>query len=260
MALMAAAGEIMPMPDCAIFADTQAEPQSVYVWLDWLEKQLPFRVHRVTAGNLEERVLRIQRSKKSGKLYSKTLIPVFMLKPNGKAGMLQRRCTGDYKLKPIIRLVTQLTKPPRMSNKNPFPEILAKQWIGISLDEAHRMKPPLRAWIENRYPLIDLRMTRADCLAWIESRGFPKPPRSACKQCPYHSDAEWLRLKTEEPEDFAAAVEWERKYQIAIEKDEVTEGIPFLHDSLITLDKVNFNPTLDKADQFGNECEGMCGV
>ena len=29
MALMAAHGEITPMPDCAIFADTQAEPTRV---------------------------------------------------------------------------------------------------------------------------------------------------------------------------------------------------------------------------------------
>ena len=29
MALMAAHGEITPMPDCAIFADTQAEPKVV---------------------------------------------------------------------------------------------------------------------------------------------------------------------------------------------------------------------------------------
>lgn len=49
MALMAAAGEITPMPDCAIFADTQAEPKSVYKWLDWLEGQLPFPVIRVVA-------------------------------------------------------------------------------------------------------------------------------------------------------------------------------------------------------------------
>lgn len=34
MALMAAHGEITPMPDAAIFADTQAEPASVYKWLD----------------------------------------------------------------------------------------------------------------------------------------------------------------------------------------------------------------------------------
>ncbi|MBK8468120.1 MAG: hypothetical protein IPL32_20085 [Chloracidobacterium sp.] len=43
MALMAAHGEITPIPDCAIFADTQAEPQSVYTWLDWLEKSCHFR-------------------------------------------------------------------------------------------------------------------------------------------------------------------------------------------------------------------------
>lgn len=35
LALMAAAGEITPMPQAAIFADTQAEPASVYKWLDW---------------------------------------------------------------------------------------------------------------------------------------------------------------------------------------------------------------------------------
>jgi len=52
IALMAAHGEIAPMPDAAIFADTQAEPVSVYRWLDWLETQLQFPVHRVTAGNL----------------------------------------------------------------------------------------------------------------------------------------------------------------------------------------------------------------
>ena len=52
MAFMAAHGEITPMPEAAIFADTQAEPQSVYDWLDWLEKQLPFPVYRVTKGDL----------------------------------------------------------------------------------------------------------------------------------------------------------------------------------------------------------------
>ena len=44
LALMAAMGEVKPMPDFAVFADTQAEPKSVYDWLDWLEKQLPFPV------------------------------------------------------------------------------------------------------------------------------------------------------------------------------------------------------------------------
>jgi hypothetical protein len=41
LALMAALGEVSPMPQAAIFADTQAEPRSVYEWLSWLTKQLP---------------------------------------------------------------------------------------------------------------------------------------------------------------------------------------------------------------------------
>jgi len=45
------------MPDCASFADTMAEPASVYRWLDWLEPQLPFPVHRVSAGSLEKQTL-----------------------------------------------------------------------------------------------------------------------------------------------------------------------------------------------------------
>ena len=36
LALMAAHGEIGPMPDCAIFADTGWEPKAVYEHLAWL--------------------------------------------------------------------------------------------------------------------------------------------------------------------------------------------------------------------------------
>ncbi len=46
MALMAAHGEIEPMPDAAIFADTGAEPPEVYEHLEWLKggNVLPFPV------------------------------------------------------------------------------------------------------------------------------------------------------------------------------------------------------------------------
>ena len=54
MALMAEKGEITPMPDCAIFADTGWEPKRVYEWLDWLSTQLSFPVHRVSKGNIRD--------------------------------------------------------------------------------------------------------------------------------------------------------------------------------------------------------------
>jgi len=48
LALMAAHGEVGPMPDCAIFADTGWEPQAVYDHLAWLRSPnvLPFPVHK----------------------------------------------------------------------------------------------------------------------------------------------------------------------------------------------------------------------
>ncbi|GAA5542298.1 MULTISPECIES: hypothetical protein [Brucella] len=40
LALMAAHGEIGPMPDCAIFADTGWEPKAVYEHLAWLRSPI----------------------------------------------------------------------------------------------------------------------------------------------------------------------------------------------------------------------------
>src|SRR3990167_1759221 len=83
MALMAAHGEITPMPDCAIFADTQAEPKSVYTWLDWLEKQLPFPVHRVTKGDLTAVALLVREKKDGSGKWAKSVIPTFVKNANG---------------------------------------------------------------------------------------------------------------------------------------------------------------------------------
>ena len=63
LALMAAQGEISPMPDCAIFADTQSEPKAVYEHLSWLMSPnvLPFPVHVETLGNLGIEILKATR-------------------------------------------------------------------------------------------------------------------------------------------------------------------------------------------------------
>ena len=98
------------MPDHAIFADTQSEPASVYKWLDWLEKELPFPVHRVTAGSLEEREYKIMTHKTTGKTYRKTMIPTYV-KGEGAVseyGILPRKCTEDFKVLPLMRLERKL--------------------------------------------------------------------------------------------------------------------------------------------------------
>lgn len=257
MALMAAHGEISPMPSCAIFADTQAEPKAVYEWLGWLERELPFPVHRVTVGNLGEDELRVRRSKKSGKLYLRNSIPAFVKKLDGRKGLLGRKCTSDYKIVPLQRKVKEL-----VGIKRSVRDVRAIMWIGISRDECHRMKPSRASYIENIWPLIDKGMTRTNCLDWMSRNNYPIPPRSACTFCPFHSDFEWRNLKENHPSDFESAVQFERKLIAASRTQEVLKGTPYLHESLVPLDEVDFsaNVTVGQVSLFGNECEGMCGV
>jgi len=259
MALMAAKGEIGPMPAAAIFADTQAEPASVYQWLDWLEKQLPFPVYRVTAGSLTTTALTVNTNKKTGKAYLRKLIPAYTLNPDGSKGLLGRDCTLDHKIQPLTKKARELGKI-----KHGQKHIGVIQWIGISLDEVSRMKPSRLPWSQHRWPLIELEMSRHDCFRWMEKNGFPKPPRSACVYCPFHSDHEWRRLKTEEPSAFADAVKFEKDLQALHANHEgggKIKSLPFLNKRLVPLDQIDFSddPRQGYLD-FINECEGMCGV
>ena len=245
LALMAAKGEFEHMPDCAIFADTQSEPESVYKWLDWLQTQLPFPIHICTKGNLSEES-RIVRVSEKGNKYVKGVIPAYTLDKNNKRGILIRQCTADYKITPIRQKIREL-----------YPKRKIVMWMGISLDEVARMKDSKVKYITNYYPLIDKGITRNGCINWMQNMGYPKPPRSACVFCPFHSNEEWARLKKEEPEEFQKAVEFEKKYQDAVK--DVLDSKPFLHNSLKPLDQVDF-PSQKQVDLFNNECEGMCGI
>ena len=251
MALMAAHGEITPMPDCAIFADTQAEPRKVYEWLDWLEKQLPFPTHRVSVGSLRDQI--ISSMKGIGKMNGR---PPFFTE---SGGMLNRQCTHDFKITPIQRKVGELIghKP---GSRWPL-EIMAEQWIGISTDEAQRMKPSRLASVRHRWPLIEKGVSRAACLAWFDSHGFGSPPKSACTFCPYHDDAMWRDMKANDPESFLDAVAVDEAIRPGSGTQRNREPW-FLHRKRIPLAEVDLRTAKDAGQEnmFGNECEGMCGV
>ena len=260
---MAKHGEITPIPDAAIFADTQAEPASVYKWLDWLEPQLPFPVIRVTRGDMTQDSLLIKQRKNGTGCWSKSLIPAFIQNKDGTRGIIGRQCTYSYKVEQLER-AARLHGKVKRGQKN----VTVTQWIGISWDEIQRIKPSRVAWSQHRWPLVELRMGRRDCLKWMESHGYPKPPRSACVYCPFHSDNEWRRLRDQEPEEFQRAIRFEKDLQAVKAKTDRMRGVPFLHPSLVPLDQVDLSTDIERGQlslwldeqSFGNECEGMCGV
>lgn len=277
LALMIKHGEL-PMVDCALFADTGWEPPNVYHHLRWLTGCeltktptgqivavpgtyqggiLPFPVHIVQQGNIRDD---IEAAAKYGKRLAQP--PAFLRHPDGKKGQIRRACTYEYKVRPLERKVRELLGMKPRQRKF---ERVAERWYGISLDEAHRMKDSGVPYIANRYPLIELRMTRQDCLEWMKRHGYPQPPKSACIGCPYHSDQYWRELRDKQPECWRDAVAVDHM---------IRHGIPgvklpaYLHASLVPLDLVDLRSLREKGqltffddeDGFGNECEGLCGV
>ncbi|NBW66790.1 hypothetical protein EBR44_13655 [bacterium] len=250
LALMIAHGEV-PMVDAAIFADTQWEPRHVYQWLDWLESQLPFPVVRVTAGSLRDDVLAKQNT--TGQRYPS--VPWHLAMPNGDRQMNRRQCTAEYKVKPILQAKRRLmgvAKGERVAPRQ------CETLLGISTDEVTRMRDSREAWNRNVYPLVDARMSRQDCKAWMAKHGYPEPPKSSCIGCPYHSNDEWRKIKADS-EAWADAVAVDAAIR------EPVNGMvarQYMHRSLLPLLDVDLTTAEERGQTnlFENDCEGMCGV
>lgn len=242
MALMAARREITPMPNCAIFADTKDESRDTYDHLRWLSTMLPFPIIRTTKGHL------------SGELfagYEGARIPAFV----EGSGMSKRQCTREFKIRPIRRQVREFL------GVGPRSYIVAgsvSQWIGISCDEADRMKPSGVNFIVNRWPLIEMGMTRRSCAKWLKENYNREVPKSSCVYCAFQSDAQWLERKENDPDGFAkaCAVDEELRSPGNVAR---FHGRLFLHRSCEPLVQIDFSAKL-RGELFSAECEGVCGV
>lgn len=264
LALMFSQGEfegVLPMPEVAVFSDTQAEPAYVYEWISWLRPQLAFPIEVVTKGSLRKNILdAVEGERFAG-------APFFTESDTGREGRLRRQCTREFKVEPITKFVRGFVGLEK-GQRAPRGRVLAMQYIGISMDEAIRMKPAREKWVRHFWPLIDKRMSRYDCLQWMEDRGLPLPRKSSCTFCPYHDDAYWREMKETDPQSWQDAIEVDRKIRAGVRG---TEQKLYLHRSLKPLEEVDLSFAVvsdarrtpedyGQENLFGEECEGMCGV
>lgn len=258
MALMAAHGEITPMPECAIFADTHAEPRHIYEYLDYLQGLLPFPIIKVSGGDMRQMIIDSCGPNKDKARFAAA--PFFVKLDQAKEGRVRRQCTREFKITPIEQKVRELCGLEK-GERAPKGEVLAEQWIGISMDEITRMKDARVKWIHHRFPLIELKMTRMHCLMWMKEHGYEQPAKSACTFCPYRSDKDWWKMKNEDPESFADAVNIDRHIRAGAsgmrERNEL-----YIHRSLKPLEEVDLQHLSNESqfDMFEEECDGMCGV
>ena len=137
-------------------------------------------------------------------------VPLTVLSKNGRSlydvawdrrvfpSAIWRWSTRDFKITPILRHYRSF-------------DTHINQYLAIAWDEVHRMKDSRVDYVTNLYPLIDRRMTRADCVALIEDAQLPVPQRSSCFFCPFNSVDRWRWLYETHPELFERAMALEER-------------------------------------------------
>lgn len=112
-----------------------------------------------------------------------------------------RLCTIDYK----IRVVSRWLKGQGATANNP-----ATVAIGISTDEFQRAnRRTINPAEQVTYPLLDLGLSRQDCMKIIADIGLPVPPKSSCFFCPFHKPQYFSELRRDRPDLFEKAAQLE---------------------------------------------------
>ena len=164
--------------DCAIFADTGGETPETYRSVEAAREYLA--EHNVPLHIVKARPRLTDLYETASR---RRVIP----------SVQWRWCTRDFKVNPIHKFYSALGTH-------------INQYIGIAYDEIHRMKDSGQDCITNLYPLIDLRMTRRDCIDVITQAGLAVPEKSGCFFCPFNSTDRWRQLLDRHPTLFEKAI------------------------------------------------------
>jgi hypothetical protein len=226
-------------PDLAVIVDTEREKSTTWRYLD--------TVTAPALASVGVEIYRVPKSKyatvdliSSG---GDLLIPAFTSQ-NGEPGKFKTYCSNEWKKRVKERWATgQGVKR-------------AQTWLGFSVDEIHRAARQIEVkpgkW-GVRFPLLELGMTRGDCLALVKEMGWPVPPRSSCWMCPNMHMREWREVMAGSDRDKVIAFEREiRRHDPHV----------WLTDQCVPIEKADFSITNETMwGDSGAECEsGLCFV
>lgn len=224
----------LPRPDMVVMADTSRERQATW---DYLAEVAGPGLASIglTVEVASHDLATVDMFAQNGDL----LLPAFT-RQNGATGKLPTFCSDKWKKAVIHRYLRSRGIED------------CDVWIGMSVDELERMKPSGLLWYRHVWPLIDLRINRANCVALVEAFGWPTPPKSRCWMCPNMAPREWQRMKREEPGEFAQAVALEKQIR-------ARDPDAYLHPLALPLEQaVRQHTAVGQRDMFDGCDSGYC--
>ncbi|MGD8170054.1 hypothetical protein ACQEXU_00220 [Vibrio sp. TRT 21S02] len=239
----------IPKPDLIIMADTEREASNVF---DYHKRHI-----KPICDEMGVEFVIVPKSDWTNndictESDDETVLPAFFTEFNGRSakGELGKQpgfCSSKWKVEPIQRYLNNRFGEKELTKRG------VDFWIGMSFDERNRVKYPSGKW-QKRYPLFEAEILREQAIQIVQDFGLPEPPRSACWMCPNRHDEEWIWMKENVPQDFAAARQFEQELQ---------QDFPwlYLHKSGVKLGEIIFTTKPKQQDIFDQFCDtGMCFV
>ena len=193
----------VPIYDLVIFCDLGMEPswvmdQVIFTQDACEQAEIPFKIldsplHADFMRNFGER--------------RTVSIPWWTLRDDGHKAKMPRNCTIDYKIEAISKYVRWEVLGYRKGQRLRLEDRKAHEMhMGFSYEEQKRCKESTNPMFVNRYPLVEMKLVRADNYAYIRDVWGLETRASACTFCPFHRNYFFRYLRENLPEEYAQLV------------------------------------------------------
>ena len=193
----------VPIYDISIFCDLGFEPP-------WVKKQVEFLANAGHSCGVPLVIL-------DSPLYTDFMenfgerrtisIPWWTIKEDGHKSKMPRNCTIDYKVELISKYVRwELLGYKKGQRLREEDKKAHEMHMGFSAEESRRCKESPNPMFVNKFPLVEMGLTRADNFAYIKDVWGLETKASACSFCPFHKNYFFKFLRENEPEQYAQVV------------------------------------------------------
>ena len=201
-------GQPMPHPDVpiydlVIFCDLSMEPS-------WVMDQVMFTQDACEQVKISFKILDSPLHEDFMRNFGErrtVSIPWWTLRGDGHKAKMPRNCTIDYKIEVIAKYVRWEVLGYRKGQRlRPEDRKAHEMHMGFSYEEQKRCKESTNPMFVNHYPLVEMKLVRADNYAYIRDVWGLETRASACTFCPFHRNYFFRYLRENLPEEYAQLV------------------------------------------------------
>lgn len=194
---------LVPVYDAVIFCDLGSEPS-------WVKEQVEFVRRSCESAGIFFHVIHKPLYQDFLKNFGErrtVSIPWWTFRGDGHKSKMPRICTLDYKVNVITQYVRWNLLGYRKGQRLRPEDIKAHEMhMGFSTEEAHRCHENPHRLFVNKFPLVEMGLTRADNYKYnLEVWGL-ETKASSCAFCPFHRNYFFQYMRDHEQETYQQIV------------------------------------------------------